>query len=101
MSESSWDRLVQEVDRGVLTNETINHFRDAEQYGTAAPMEWLKNRLEMLGLILLKGGTLSIQNGEEEFKELTNMDAFDKWVSTTLPQAFEGIAQNRGGLPTI
>lgn len=84
MTKSSWERIDEEIEEGLVTVETIQHFRDAENYGTAPPMEWLVHRLKTLRKLIENGRPVNIGDGES-FRCITTVAEFEKWQINTLP----------------
>jgi hypothetical protein len=73
-----------EISRGLVTPVTLKKLQDAEDYGTAAPMQWLINRLLILKKIIESNQKLQLFDGEKNI-EVCNFVEFNLWCSKVLP----------------
>ena len=77
-----------EISQGFVSIATLKKFQDAEDYGTATPMQWLIKRLLVLRSFVESNRKLHLFDGKEVI-EISNSFEFDLWCSKVLPTCLQ------------
>ncbi|WP_157050524.1 hypothetical protein [Herbaspirillum rhizosphaerae] len=83
MSNSELDS---EIANGYVSAASLKEFRDAEIYGTAAPMQWLEKRLRVLEKLITEGQSLKVYDGTT-YMVIQEKSEFYRWSENVFPDA--------------